>query len=264
MPGSRTSIPAELIVQIAQGAGEAIMRVYAKQISVEYKSDHSPLTEADLEANKHIVQQLRQRFPDIPIISEETREVAFEERKHWQSCWVVDPLDGTKEFINRNGEFTVNIALVEGGEPVFGVVHVPAQGISYYTGDDGNAWRKDADGSLSRINVSPPDVNAALIVVGSRSHGSAEVDSYVSELSERYPKMQFRAAGSALKFCLVAEGSAHLYPRFGPTMEWDTAAGHAVVVAAGGTVTDADTGQPLRYNKSNLLNPFFLVKSGTL
>ena len=264
MSGIQNPIPAELIVQIAEGAGKAIMRVYEKQISVEYKSDHSPLTEADLEANRHIVQQLRQHFPEIPVISEETREQAYEERKQWKRCWVVDPLDGTKEFINRNGEFTVNIALVEGGDPVFGVVHIPAQGISYFTGDDGNAWRKNADGSLSRINVSPPDVNAALVVVGSRSHGSAEVDSYVSELSGRYSGMQFRSAGSALKFCLVAEGSAHLYPRFGPTMEWDTAAGHAVVVAAGGTVINAHTGQPLRYNKSNLLNPFFLVKSGAL
>lgn len=251
-------------MQIAEGAGHAIMQVYAQQISVEYKSDQSPLTEADLEANNLIVQQLRQHFPDVPIISEETREVAYEERKHWKRCWVVDPLDGTKEFISRNGEFTVNIALVEDGVPVFGVVHIPAKGTSYYTRDDGLAWRKNADGSLSRIQVLPPDAHSALIVVGSRSHGSGEVDRYVSELTERYPDIQFRAAGSALKFCLVAEGSAHLYPRFGPTMEWDTAAGHAVVEAAGGTVTEASTGQPLRYNKPNLLNPFFVVKSGEI
>ncbi|GAB4179471.1 MAG: 3'(2'),5'-bisphosphate nucleotidase CysQ [Geothermobacteraceae bacterium] len=244
----------ETITAIAREAGAAIMEIYAgDDFAVETKADDSPLTRADRASHAVIVAGLQAAFPDIPILSEEGRDIPWQERRHWQRFWLVDPLDGTKEFIKRNGEFTVNIALVEGGEPVLGVVHVPALATTYLGRRGEGAWR-ERNGDRQAIRPTCPAPGTPLAVVMSRSHPSVELDAYLKqiEVGEAVP------VGSSLKLCAVAEGRADLYPRLGPTMEWDTAAGQAVAEAAGARVLAAD-GQPLRYNKPKLLNPWFVV-----
>ncbi|MFT5359634.1 MAG: 3'(2'), 5'-bisphosphate nucleotidase [Candidatus Paceibacteria bacterium] len=247
-------ISLEKIVEIAEEAGQSIMEIYeTDDFGVQAKEDNSPLTKADLAANKIITRGLIENYPDIPIMSEEDSIESYETRKDWDRFWCVDPLDGTKEFIKRNGEFTVNIALVESGVPVLGVIFAPALGVMYSSNDKG-AW-KESKGKREAIRVSAPDKN--LIIVGSRTHHSPELTKLVERENKNYETVELISSGSSIKMCLVAEGSAHIYPRLGSTtMEWDTAAGHAIVVAAGGSFKDLD-GSEFKYNKQNLLNSGF-------
>jgi 3'(2'), 5'-bisphosphate nucleotidase len=246
---------ADALLPVADSAGAAIMKVYDGAFAVERKDDDSPLTLADLESQRIIVESLRQMTPDIPILSEESAHAPWSERRSWRELWVVDPLDGTREFVKRNGEFTINIALVDRHEPVLGVVSAPAQGVTYWGAAGIGAFRRDERGSVSRIRVSPPA--SPLRVVGSRSHMSPETAAYLA----RFPAHEMTGIGSSLKFCLLAEGRAELYPRFGPTSEWDTAAGQALLEAAGGQVTRLD-GHRLRYNcRESLINGDFVAFS---
>ncbi|WP_294904343.1 3'(2'),5'-bisphosphate nucleotidase CysQ [Tatumella sp. UBA2305] len=243
----------EQLCQLARAAGAEIMQIYdaSQPAEVLHKADNSPVTAADIAAHHVILDGLSELTPDIPVLSEES-PVSWEERKQWQRYWLVDPLDGTKEFIRRNGEFTVNIALIEQGEPVAGVVYAPASDLMYFAAE-GKAWKEEL-GVRSQIHVqqaSPP------LVVVSRSHADAdsELKEYLSQLGEH----QTVSVGSSLKFCLVAEGKAQLYPRFGPTNIWDTGAGHAVAKAAGAHVTDW-AGKTLDYTpRESFLNPGFRV-----
>ena len=245
------------LVPIAQAAGEAILDVYSQDFEVSLKDDRSPLTQADLASHRVIVAALEQLTPDIPILSEESARIPFDQRQQWESYWLIDPLDGTKEFINRNGEFTVNIALIQHHYPVLGVVHVPVRNISYFGHVERGCWRQDGD-QVTAIEVCA-DAQSPLRVVGSRSHANPELSQRLKALGPH----EMVSMGSSLKFCLVAEGAADLYPRLGPTCEWDTAAAQAVVEAAGGRVVAMD-GQRLAYNtKSSLLNPEFLVFGDT-
>lgn len=249
---------AEEACVIALDAGQAILEVYnGDEFDVETKDDASPLTRADLASHRIIENSLGNSFPDIPFLSEESKPIAWEKRKQWIRYWLVDPLDGTKEFIKRNGEFTVNIALIEQGVPVLGVVYAPAIDTLYW-GFQSSAWCRHSRAAAQPIRVIQKANDFRPIqVVASRSHRSDELERYLATL----PPHECVPMGSSLKLCLVAEGKAHLYPRIGPTMEWDTAAADAIVRAAGGAVTKLD-GDPLVYNKQDLLNPYFLVKSG--
>lgn len=249
------------IIDIAKKAGDEIMVIYAQDFSVELKGDNSPLTMADQKSNAIIINALKALHPDIPIISEETKVMAYEERKNWNEYWLVDPLDGTKEFIKKNGEFTVNIALMSNGEPVLGVVYAPAKNLMWYGMKGEGSFIVNEDGSKRRLNKGANWRDLQKVnVVGSRSHMSEETMQFVEGLKKEGKEVDFVSSGSSLKFCLVAEGKADVYPRFAPTMEWDTAAGHAVVAIAGGKVLNWETKQPLQYNKENLLNPFFIVE----
>ena len=242
----------EQICQLAREAGDAIMQVYndAAPLDVSHKSDDSPVTTADIAAHQVIVNGLAQLSPAIPVLSEEDPP-AWEVRQHWQRYWLVDPLDGTKEFIKRNGEFTVNIALIDAGKPVLGVVYAPALGVMY-SAAEGKAWKEEGG---HREQIHARDARPPLVVV-SRSHGDDdEMKQYLKQLGEH----QTVATGSSLKFCLVAEGKAQLYPRFGPTNIWDTGAGHAVAMAAGAHVHDWQ-GKTLDYApRESFLNPGFRV-----
>jgi 3'(2'), 5'-bisphosphate nucleotidase len=243
---------------IARAAGRRILDVYERGFSVEQKEDRSPLTEADRAAHELICEKLEQLTPGVPVLSEESAKVDYEKRAEWKRFWLVDPLDGTKEFINRNGEFTVNIALIEAGVPVLGVVYAPVLGVVYAGTADEGAFREEADGRRTPIRVTTPH-QRPVRVVGSRSHAGDSLGAYLARLEEQLGSHQMVSMGSSLKLCLVAEGKADLYPRLGPTSEWDTAAAQAVVEAAGGQVTDLQL-RPLRYNsKDSLLNPHFLV-----
>lgn len=240
---------------LAREAGRKILAIYdGGRTEQQDKADGSPLTAADLASHHAIVDGLRKLTPEWPILSEESAAESYEVRKHWKKFWLVDPLDGTKEFIKRNGEFTVNIALIEDGKPVMGVVHAPVLGLSYFAERGGGAFKQSGDDVPLPIRVAPNNGNERLKLVGSRSHSDVRQDELVAYLGGG----DFLSMGSSLKFCLVAEGSAHLYPRLGPTMEWDTAAAHSVVLEAGGIVCDAG-GEALRYNKADLHNPPFMV-----
>ena len=241
---------------IAIEAGEAILSVYHDDFTVERKVDDSPLTEADLASNRVILARLKARTPDIPILSEESSHTPFEQRRSWQRYWLVDPLDGTKEFVKRNGEFTVNIALIDGHRPVLGVVFAPVLGVGYAGVVGEGAWRWQADADEERIHPETPQ--GTLRVAASRSHANEATEAYLERLRSRWD-IDVVSKGSSLKICLVAEGAAHLYPRTGPTMEWDTAAADAVLTAAGGALLDAKDGSPLRYNKADLRNPHFVA-----
>ncbi|MCA1178805.1 MULTISPECIES: 3'(2'),5'-bisphosphate nucleotidase CysQ [unclassified Pantoea] len=241
------------IIQLAREAGDAIMHVYAgsQPMDVTRKSDDSPVTAADLAAHKVIVEGLAALSPEVPVLSEEDPP-SWAVRQNWKKYWLVDPLDGTKEFIKRNGEFTVNIALIENGKPVLGVVYAPALGVMY-SASEGKAWKEEG-GHKSQIQVREA---RPLLVVVSRSHADKdeELKEYLAQLGEH----QTTAIGSSLKFCLVAEGKAQLYPRFGPTNIWDTGAGHAVAIAAGAHVHDWQ-GKTLDYSpRESFLNPGFRV-----
>lgn len=244
----------EQIISIAEQAGQAILEVYRQDFSVYEKSDQSPLTEADLGAHRVIVEALTRLTPEIPILSEESAAIPYETRSRWSTYWLVDPLDGTREFVKRNDEFTVNIALIEDGVPTLGVVHVPVTGVTYFGARGIGAYRQAQGQEAIAIHVAHQCQSPAR-VAGSRSHAG---DSLL-RLLDRLGDHELISIGSSLKLCLVAEGKADIYPRLGPTSEWDTAAAQAVVEAAGGGVTDLEM-RPLRYNtKDNLLNPFFLV-----
>ncbi len=242
------------VVAVSRDAGQAILAVYETDFDVENKQDDSPITAADRAAHEIIVEGLQQLTPGVPVLSEEDGMPPWGERSTWQRYWLVDPLDGTKEFISRNGEFTVNIALVEGHQAVLGVVYVPVQGKTY-TGLHGYGARRLVDGESSDAIRVAEESASPVRVVGSRSHRGASLDAWLEELGEH----ELLPMGSSLKFCVIAEGGADVYPRLGPTSEWDTAAAQAVVEAAGGRVTVAG-GSPLAYNaKADILNPTFLV-----
>jgi 3'(2'), 5'-bisphosphate nucleotidase len=252
----------EALTKIAVDAGHKILEIYAKDFTIYDKSDSSPLTEADLAAHHHIVDALT-ALSDLPVLSEESSDISWEERKTWTHYWLVDPLDGTKEFIKKNGEFTVNIALIEYGEPTFGVVHAPVLNTTYVGAKKLGAYMLK-DGVKAAIKAKPHKTGESWKVVGSRSHQSPQISKIMDTLDG---EKDLVAMGSSLKLCLVAAGEAHLYPRVGPTSEWDTGAAHAVALAAGAKVTvldpdnpfDADA-HPLRYNqKESILNPFFMV-----
>ncbi len=254
-------------IEAAIEAGAEIMKIYADDFEVLLKPDDSPLTSADKNANEVINAHLKKTA--YPIISEENKQIAYDIRKTWDVCWMVDPLDGTKEFIKRNGEFTVNIALIKNNEPVLGVIYVPVSKNLYYAMVSENKAFKSMLNNhgfteevfQNSIEITPEKVtNNQIKIVGSRSHKSEETDAFVQDLEAQGKKISFLSKGSSLKFCLVAEGQANLYPRFAPTMEWDTAAGHAICTAVGLKVIQAENGKALHYNKENLLNPYFVVQ----
>jgi 3'(2'), 5'-bisphosphate nucleotidase len=245
-------------VEIARDAGRKILDIYNTEFDIEHKDDKSPLTNADMASHHTILQALTALTPDIPVLSEESAKLPFDQRKQWSVYWLVDPLDGTREFIKRNGEFTVNIALINNHKSVLGVIHVPVLDIDYFAWEGGGAFKAEHGGEAATISVKSLDDNK-LVVAGSRSHGSEEMQNYLKKLSASYDKIDMMSMGSSLKFCLVAEGKADLYPRLGLTSEWDTAAAQCIVEEAGGHVTRTDMSK-LEYNtKDSLLNPFFFV-----
>lgn len=240
---------------IARAAGDAILAIYRQPFAVEYKQDESPLTAADQGAHEVIVQALARLTPDIPVLSEESDAETMQARLGWSRYWLVDPLDGTKEFVSRNGEFTVNIALIEESRPVWGLVYAPVLDKLWYGGKGVGAWRV-ADGTHKAIQTRPHEAGQAWRVVGSRNHLSQATLDYLAPLGE----VELVSMGSSLKFCIIAEGGAELYPRLAPTCEWDTAAAQAVLEGAGGSVTQLD-GTALAYNKPNILNPWFVARA---
>jgi len=255
---------AQTVLRIAKEAGDKIMAIYENDFAIYEKQDTSPLTEADLAAHNVIVDALTEES-DLPILSEESADISWDERKQWQSYWLVDPLDGTKEFIKKNGEFTVNIALIENGKPTMGIVYAPALNKSYLGIVGEGAWT-EINGEFAPISATKHSGNDVWKIVGSRSHQSPEIQNLLAQLDG---ETELVAMGSSLKLCLVAEGEAHLYPRLGPTSEWDTGAAHAVAIAAGAKVTVLDPANPLDSNaedltynqKESVLNPFFLVSA---
>jgi len=256
-------------LQTAYTAGRAIMEVYSMPFDVEIKSDNSPLTIADKQAHSIIVEGLEST--GLPVLSEEGSQVSYEIRKNWSFYWLIDPLDGTKEFIKKNGDFTVNIALISNNNPVFGVVYAPVPGYLYY-GSSSGSFRinvgicsdsdlMDFDNLLLTAERLPCyERNDGYLVLGSRSHLNADTEMFINSLQKTHPKLSFVSRGSSLKFCTLAEGGADIYPRFGPTMEWDTAAGHAVALFAGCLVYQVENGLPLSYNKPSLVNPYFIAE----
>jgi len=257
-------------VAAAVKAGVRTLEIYNQDFSVETKSDNSPLTQADRDAHAIIVSRLK-AF-ELPILSEEGRAIPYDERRGWEQFWMVDPLDGTKEFVKKNGEFTINIALIHHQSPILGVVYVPVSRRLYYAAEGMGTFRFDISDEASIELVSIGDLvgssrrltadvagDSPYTIVGSRSHVTPELEAYVAEKRRRHDVVEFISAGSSLKFCLVAEGMADVYPRMGPTMEWDTAAGQVVAEMAGATVVRADNGLPMVYNKPDLLNPWFIV-----
>jgi 3'(2'), 5'-bisphosphate nucleotidase len=248
--------------------GVEILEVYSHDFEVEFKEDKSPLTKADRLAHEAICSALQ--ATGLPILSEEGKNIPFKVRKNWKKFWLVDPLDGTKEFVKRNGEFTVNIALVVDGKAIMGIILVPVSGLLYFASRPAGAFKivldgnKDIHPDLDKIfsNAEPlplPVTPKTLTVVGSRSHLSPETNNFIQNLKKNDPDLDFISIGSSLKMCIVAEGKAHLYPRFGPTMEWDTAAGQAILEIAGGEVIIANSYKPVYYNKPDLLNPWFVA-----
>lgn len=247
-------IDIEDIKKIALDAGNAIMEIYKRDFKVEYKEDNSPLTEADIIANEIICDALEKLYPQIPMLSEENKEVAYKDRKDWEYFWCIDPIDGTKEFIKRTGEFTVNIALIHKKIPVLGVVYAPVISDMYYA--------KKGDGAFKNNEQLPLYKNTnqkeKMVVVASVSHLSDETQTFINELDTK--KIEQTSKGSSLKLCMVAEGVADIYPRLAPTMEWDTAAADAIVREAGKMTFQYETNRPVLYNKENLLNPWFVVR----
>jgi 3'(2'), 5'-bisphosphate nucleotidase len=254
-------------IEAAMAAGEAILKVYDSEFSIARKDDNSPLTLADMQAHQTIVTHLK--ATGLPILSEEGKDIPYAERRQWVDFWMVDPLDGTKEFIQRNGEFTVNIALIRHDQPVMGVIWVPVTRTLYFAEEALGAYK------ASSLSAPLPDLEvlkaqartlperqerSTFTVVASRSHMSPETEAFIRTLEHEHGALATTSMGSSLKLCLVAEGAADVYPRFAPTMEWDTAAGQAIVQAAGKQVIDHTTGQPMRYNKPNLLNHWFIVR----
>lgn len=245
-------------VDIARFAGKKILEVYNSEYSIQHKDDKTPLTDADLASHHAIVDRLQALTPDIPVLSEESAKLPFETRSNWQTYWLVDPLDGTREFIKRNGEFTVNIALIHEHRSVLGVIHVPVLNTDYYAWHGGGTHKIENGGDACAVSVKKLNDNK-LVIAGSRSHGSEEMQAYIKNIEQQHGKPELLSVGSSLKLCLVAEGRADLYPRLGLTSEWDTAAAHCIVEQAGGYITRIDM-LPLEYNtKDSLLNPFFFV-----
>jgi len=248
----------EPVIAIGMQAGRRIMEIYEGGFSVEHKDDETPLTEADMAAHEIIDEGLAALTPELPILTEESVSVPFEERARWHRYWLVDPLDGTREFIKRNGEFTVNIALIDNHEPVLGLVYAPVLGTYYYACRGQGAFKREATSAPEPIRARPWS-GGPLVVAGSRSHRGASLERFLERFRARVGNFELIPMGSALKSCLVAEGRADIYPRLGPTSEWDTAAAQCVLEEAGGHLTDTQM-RPLRYNtKDSLLNPHFFA-----
>ena len=247
------------IIDIAKRAGNVIMEIYNKDFDFYMKSDNSPLTEADLTSNKVIVEGLKELTPHFPILSEESSKEEIKGRMSWETYWLIDPLDGTKEFIKKNDEFTVNIALVHKNKTVFGVVDAPALKLTYWGGKDVGSCKLKNDIESSITVTNKKNCSKDIKIVGSRSHQSQEFLDFIVD----YPGAKIVSMGSSLKLCLVAEGSADIYPRFGLTSEWDTAAAQAIVEGAGGSIVSLMNNKPLKYNtnKNTLLNPHFLASN---
>lgn len=265
---NKTIIDVSEVLDIAIRAGKEIMKVYHTNFSVENKEDNSPLTLADQKSHNKIVEELQKYSPNIPILSEEGKDQPYSERKEWSRLWIVDPLDGTKEFVKRNGEFTVNIALVEHGNPILGVIYAPVLDVAYVGRKGLGSYKVESvtkkcikQEFINEIGTRLPIKSSRKYysVVASRSHLSKETEMYIVDLKEKYGQVEMTSAGSSLKLCLVAEGKADIYPRFAPTMEWDTAAGQAIVEFAEGSVLHTNSNQPLQYNKEDLLNPWFIA-----
>lgn len=265
-------IDLEEIVIIAKEAGDAIMEIYDKDFHVEYKDDKSPLTEADTKSNEIIVSALEAlnstlkiqhpTFKSIPILSEEGKEIPYEERKHWEYFWLIDPIDGTKEFIKKNGEFTVNIALIHNGTPVLGVVYAPALGDMYKAKKGESAFKNEKKLPLPEHGTR--NTEHELVIVASKSHLSKETQAFIDDIAHNTEHLTRITKGSSLKLVMVAEGTADIYPRLAPTMEWDTAAADAIVRESGKMTyqyspNSIENWEPIRYNKSELLNPWFVV-----
>ena len=243
------------VVAIAKEAGGAIMQIYSQDFEVEYKQDNSPLTIADKKANDIIENNLNQLLVNLPILSEEGKEIPYEDRKHWENFWLIDPLDGTKEFVKKNGEFTVNIALIHKNTPVLGVVYAPALDICY--------WAKQGEGAFKdgqRLPLKTESQRETYKIVASRSHMSDETQAFIDDIDTDKEK-ELILIGSSLKICLVAEGEADIYPRLGPTMEWDTGAAHAIVNETGKNVQKYNNVEYMShlYNKEKLLNQWFVA-----
>ena len=257
-----------LAIKAAYQGGLEILEVYNSDFTVEHKDDKSPLTLADKRAHLKIVEYLE--TTEIPILSEEGRSIPFDERSSWRRFWMVDPLDGTKEFVKRNGEFTVNIALIEDGQAVGGVIYVPVKnelyvglaGVGAFKLENYSADSPSDFDAVAAVGKALPEPNKSrpYTAVGSRSHKSPETEAFFDELKKTHGEIEVVSMGSSLKICLVAEGVADVYPRFAPTMEWDTAAGHAIARGAGKEIIDHTTGKPMMYNKENLLNNWFIVQ----
>lgn len=258
----------QTIIKAALLAGKEIMEIYVKDdFDVGFKNDNSPLTNADIRSHEIIMELLKKT--NIPVLSEEGKNIPYEERKHWKKLWIVDPIDGTKEFIKRNGEFTVNIALVEDQVPIMGVIYAPALQTLYY-GSGKQAFKienvtiENYSDQIKNAQLLPVQTNTngrqKITVVASKSHLSGETKQYIDSLRIEYDEVTTISKGSSLKLCMVAEGSAQQYPRFAPTMEWDTAAGQAICTSAGFDVVDMNTEKTMTYNRLNLLNNWFLVK----
>jgi len=256
------------LIDIAVKAGAEIIKIYNSDYTVTYKDDQSPLTDADKASNRIIVDSLN-AISDFPLISEEEKEVSYQTRKDYDAYWLIDPLDGTKEFVKRNGEFTVNIALIKAGVPLMGVVYAPVIETLYYASEEEGAFKCEnvntdttqveiLKNAIKLVNPKIP-VKTKLTIVASKSHLSQETQDFIDSMKQVYKEVELISKGSSLKLCMVAEGSANVYPRFAPTMEWDTAAGHAVCRIAGYQVNEYPVGTPLKYNKENLLNPWFIV-----
>lgn len=270
----------------AKDAGRAILDVYRQDFDISYKDDHSPLTLADQRSHNIIVSHLSDVSGErLPILSEEGRSISYQQRRRWKYFWMADPLDGTKEFIKKNDEFTVNIAQIHQNRPILGVIYVPVKDVFYFAGDGLGAYRMDNSDILAIGNNRPvkndsarvletilarsiklPDDNhrfekkdSQITIVGSRSHATKELEAFIETMRKKHEQVEFISAGSSLKLCLVAEGRADIYPRLGPTMEWDTAAGQVIVEQARGSVLNYEVDEPLRYNKKNLLNPWFIA-----
>ena len=270
----------------AKDAGRAILDVYRQDFDISYKDDHSPLTLADQRSHNIIVSHLSDVSGErLPILSEEGRSISYQQRRRWKYFWMADPLDGTKEFIKKNDEFAVNIAQIHQNRPILGVIYVPVKDVFYFAGDGLGAYRMDNSDILAigtdrpvkndsaRVletilarSIKLPDDNhrfekkdSQITIVGSRSHATKELEAFIETMRKKHEQVEFISAGSSLKLCLVAEGRADIYPRLGPTMEWDTAAGQVIVEQARGSVLNYEMDEPLRYNKKNLLNPWFIA-----
>ncbi len=272
----------------AKDAGRAILNVYRQDFDISYKDDHSPLTQADQRSHSIIISHLSNVSGEhLPILSEEGRSISYQQRRRWKYFWMADPLDGTKEFIKKNDEFTVNIAQIHQNRPILGVIYVPVKDVFYFAGDGLGAYRMDNSDILAISNKRPvkndsscvletilarsiklPDdkhrfvkKDSQITIVGSRSHATKELEAFIETMRKKHEQVEFISAGSSLKLCLVAEGRADIYPRLGPTMEWDTAAGQVIVEQAQGSVLNYEVDEPLRYNKKNLLNPWFIART---
>lgn len=258
----------QVAINASLAGGREILEVYESDFAVEHKDDKSPLTLADKKAHLAIMEHLK--ATGLPVLSEEGRDIAYEERSEWDYFWMVDPLDGTKEFIKRNGEFTVNIALIHEQQSIMGVIYVPVKNTLYFGCEGIGSFKKEGVSSTDVVQLSnllesstklPVNSDGRLYrVVGSRSHMSPETEELIEELKKEQGEIEIVSMGSSLKICLVADGTADVYPRFAPTMEWDTAAGQGIAINAGKAVIDHSTGKPMKYNKENLLNNWFIVK----